>query len=241
MTTKELDKQHLLVLLRYFSVPSALTSYYLKLKPKDAAPDLDLALLFFLQNALTDLRQNFYPLSIKPINLPTETNGQAMPPYDEEDLEVNQHKAHLKDRVGRYLPFLLSLTKETVPFCVLTRYLVLNVVTGMFHLYQFDQSEEKHLKNGLFAMYKDLKPQFKRDDTPRYLHHYFERALQTIGEPKKMFELNPLELLIAMREYWHLTACAQDTLAICLEVQQLFLYVKLYRELRQWHKLLPKP
>jgi hypothetical protein len=56
-----------------------------------------------------------------------------------------------------------------------------------------------------------------------------------------MFELNPLELLIAMREYWHLTGCAQDTLAICLEVQQLFLYVKLYRELRQWHKLLPVP
>jgi len=80
-------------------------------------------------------------------------------------------------------------------------------------------------------MYDELKPHIEREDTPRYLHHYFKRALETIGEPRKMNELTPLQLLKAMREYWHLTGCAQDTLAICLEVQQLFLYVKLFREL----------
>ena len=164
-----------------------------------------------------------------------------MAPYDEEELEVNQHKVHLKDQLGKHIPFLLSLIRKSVPFCVLTRYLVLNVVTGMMHLYHFEQStDEAGLKKGRFGLYKELKPHFRREDTPRYLHRYFERALETIGEPKKMYELTPLQLLLAMREYWHLTGCAQDTLVICLEVQQLFLYVKLYRELRQWHKLLPK-
>jgi len=160
--------------------------------------------------------------------------------YDESQFEVNTHKVHLKDESGRTIPFLLSLTRKSVPFCVLSRYLVLNLVTGMLHLYQFEQSKEQDIRKGLFAFHNDLKCQMKRDDTPRYLHHYFERALKTIGEPKKMIELTPLQLLVAMREYWHLTACAQDTLAICLEVQQLFLYVKLYRELVQWKQKLPK-
>ena len=81
------------------------------------------------------------------------------------------------------------------PFAVVTRYLVLNLVTGMMHLYQFEQSDQKYLRNGLFKMYDDVKHHIKREDTPLYLHHYFERALETIGEARKMYELTPLELL----------------------------------------------
>jgi hypothetical protein len=35
----------------------------------------------------------------------------------------------------------LSVERERVPFCVLTRYLIMNKVTGYCHIYEFKQFE----------------------------------------------------------------------------------------------------
>ncbi len=104
--------------------------------------------------------------------------------YAPEDLELNWHKVHLKDRTGRYLPFLLSLVRDQVPFCVLTRYLVFNSITGMMHLYHFRQSDSSKAQQALYDPLLLDPPKFKRGDTRLYLHHYIEKALQTIGEAR---------------------------------------------------------
>lgn len=83
-------------------------------------------------------------------------------------------------------------------------------------------------------------PNLVRDDIKHYMHFYIQDALKTIGDGRRMYYFTPLQLLDAMHKFWHLTGCAQDTIVICLEVQQLYLYVHLYRELLSWHKLLPR-
>ena len=83
-------------------------------------------------------------------------------------------------------------------------------------------------------------PNLVRDDIKLYLHFYIQDALKTIGDGRRMYMCTPLQLLDAMHKFWHLTGCAQDTVVICLEVQQLYLYLHLYRELLSWHKLLPR-
>jgi hypothetical protein len=135
LSARDLDQKHLLILLRYFSVPSEMTAFLLGLSPSDPAPALRFGHLVFWQNLLTDLRESFFPFSIKPVETNPGTSSEEMTPYASSELELYVHKIHLKDRSGRHIPFLLSLAKEKVPFCVLTRYLVFNSVTGMMHLY----------------------------------------------------------------------------------------------------------
>ena len=141
---------------------------------------MSLGQLFFWQQALSDLRDNFFPFSVKPKELPQH----EVVSYAPEHLELNWHKVHLKDRTGRYLPFLLSLVRDQVPFCVLTRYLVFNSISGMMHLYHFRQSDSSKNQEKLYAQWMENPPKFKRGDTRLYLHHYIERALQTIGEAR---------------------------------------------------------
>ena len=70
-------------------------------------------------------------------------------------------------------------------------------------------------------------PTIVRNDIKLYMHNYIQRALKTIGDARKIWYCDPLRLLDAMHKFWHLTGCAQDTIVVCLEVQQLYLYMHL--------------
>jgi len=163
-----------------------------------------------------------------------------MPCYAGGKFELNWHQYHLEYTSETHIPFLLSLSDGRVPFAVLTRYLVLNTVTGMLHLFDHHLSEPESLKNGFFAPLSGYRPKLVREDIQRYMHCYITRALGAIGDCRPMHLRNPLQLLESMQKFWHLTGCAQDTIVICLEVQQLYLYLHLYRELESWYDLLPK-
>lgn len=112
-----------------------MTAFLLGLSPSDPAPALRFGHLVFWQNLLTDLREKFFTFSIKPVLTDPGASIEEVTSYASSDLELNVHKVHLRDMSGRHIPFLLSLAKKKVPFCVLTRYLVFNSVTGMMHLY----------------------------------------------------------------------------------------------------------
>jgi hypothetical protein len=83
-------------------------------------------------------------------------------------------------------------------------------------------------------------PEVTRNDIKLYLHQYFRYALGVVGEPRKTHEMLPMEVLKIMEQFWHLTGLAQDTVAICLEVQQLYLYSNLKYGLLAWFDRLPK-
>jgi len=160
--------------------------------------------------------------------------------YADGAVELGVHKYHLKDVTGKRIPFLLSLCDQTVPFSILTRYLVFNSVTGMMHLFNHEQSSKEEIETGFFELPEQCMPKLVRTDIKRYMHFYIANALRTIGDATEMCSHTPRELLHSMSAFWHLTGCAQDTIVICLEVQQLYLYVHLYRELLSWYKMLPK-
>ena len=227
-----------MILLRYFSMPSSMLKFFYRVKSSQQPTTLTMGELMFWQEAMTDLRDNFYTFSIKPVTLPTAvaTGGEA--PYAAKELELNWHKAHLLDRTERHLPFLLSLARTVVPFSILTRYLVFNQITGMFHLFHFQQAPESDSERKFFSDHF-FAPAVARRDIKLYLLHYFDQAFKTVGEAARMASLTPLEALAVMRSFWHLTGCAQDTIVICLEVQQLHLYRQLKKRLFDWHKLLP--
>ena len=79
----------------------------------------------------------------------------------------------------------------------------------------------------------------KRRDILLYLHWYFRYALRVLGDPRHVTELTPIEMLLQMQKFWHLTFDSQDTVTICLEVQQLYLYRHLKHGLLLWFAKLP--
>ena len=121
---------------------------------------------------------------------------------------------------------MLSIHLDNVPFSILTRYLIFNKVTGYHHIFQFKQfkpTTEDPLTDYFFKSLKKS-PSVERKDIKLYLHWYFRYALRIIGDPRHPKKLTPIEMLVQMRNFWHLTGDSQDTVAICLEVQQLYLY-----------------
>jgi hypothetical protein len=130
--TTELDKNWLMILFRYFSMPWAMDQIFYK-RTKTAIPHyLTVGDLVFWQNALSDLRNNYIMFSPKPTVLPVTKSAMH---YRAQDLEIGMFKTGVKDDTGRKVPFLLSLAKKRAPFSILTRYLIINSVTGAHHIF----------------------------------------------------------------------------------------------------------
>jgi hypothetical protein len=79
-------------------------------------------------------------------------------------------------------------------------------------------------------------PQFKRQDLKEHVFWYIDMAYETLGVPtysdRKL--RNPFQTLRVLRDFWDLVARQQDTIVVCLEVQQRFLYVGMRRRLMEW-------
>ena len=195
----------------------------------------------FWQNALSDLRKKFFTYSIKPRSLPIVGWEQGNVPYESDDLELSVHSMHTHDYSGRLYQFLLSLAIAKPPICVLSRYLIFNTVTGCFHLFNFRQLRA-NLTNPESKQFFRFPggPRLQRRDMLLYVHEYFRYAFQVVGTKQHWLLMKPTEVLFVMKKFWHLTGLAQDTIAICLEVQQLYLYVHLKHQLCRWHEQLPK-
>jgi hypothetical protein len=237
---QEQDKFGLQVLLHYFSMPGSIDFFFHGKKADELPSELTLATLAFWQKALSDLRRKFFTYSIKPRVLPITGLADGDVPYDSDQLELSVSATHLHDESGIKYQFLLSLAQEKAPFCVLTRYLIFNTVTGCFHLYHFKQlwPTLKHPDTEQFFRFQGG-PKLQRQDMRRLVHEYFRYAFGVVGEPRHWSSMHPTQVLSVMMKFWHLTGLAQDTLAICLEVQQLYLYVHLKRGLTRWYEQLP--
>jgi hypothetical protein len=66
-----------------------------------------------------------------------------------------------------------------------------------------------------------------------YLVSYFFMAFRQIGDPRDFQMLTPFQLLSAMHSFWLQTFGPQDTIVVCLEVQQRFLFANLKQRLQQ--------
>ena len=69
---------------------------------------------------------------------------------------------------------------------------------------------------------------------------YIDFAYRTVGIPQMNLNFchTPMQTLSVMGKFWFKTATAQDTLAICLEVQQRFFYGALKdRFIEEWKNL----
>jgi hypothetical protein len=124
------------------------------------------------------------------------------------------------------IPFAESMLLIKPPFAILTRYYVYSNVTGAHHLFMFGSKTVPEPKMW-FPMLR-VQPQFVRTDTSKYLRWYFDFAYETVGLPKPDWRvLKPFDLFRVMRTFWHYEFGPQETVVVCLEIQQRWLFVQL--------------
>jgi hypothetical protein len=190
-------------------MPSSIDVFFFKKPISEKPSELTMGVLLFWQYALTNLRKNYFTHSIKPIELPITDLKKGQAPYECNQLSLTIHAQHLKDLDGRdnIYPFVLSIQKEKVPFSILTRYLIFNKVTGYHHIFQFHQFEDTKDDKMTEHFFKGLtkNPSVSRVDFQKYLHWYFRYALRVLGDPRLPTQLTPIEMLVQMKNFWHLT------------------------------------
>jgi len=188
------------------------------------------------QLLLSELRDNFCLFTVYPQNLPLS----APMLHSGSELVLDMDRYGVKDPTKRLVPFLLSLSQKSPPFAVLSRYYIHNVITGAHHLFYF-----YHDAVSKPILYDDVKLRssiISRHDTRNYLNWYLEFAYLTVGIAPLTRQPYPqnrmLEILRTMKKFWLLTFGPQDTIVVCLEVQQRWLYVSLRQKLmQQWTAL----
>lgn len=171
----ELDKQWLRILFRYFSMGESIDTYGAK-NMKQAPTELEE--LAYWQELLSELRNNFNLFSIQPDSVPVtemDTVASSKRPPITLDLSMVGPKA------PRLVPFVASLMYANPKFACLTRYYILNCVTGAHGLFIFQQ--EPKVAENFFAR-NDHNPKFKRKDLMAYVQHYINYAHDQIGRPK---------------------------------------------------------
>jgi hypothetical protein len=146
---------------------------------------------------LSELRDNFFLFTYQPKSLP------VLAPWvlDGNDSKLDWSFTSPKDHTRRLVPFLLSLSVVKAPFWFLTRYYILNVITGAHHLFVFG-AKESHRENFFPLLTKH--PVIQRADTKKYLHWYFDHAYTTLGYPQQKEEsASAFQLLKTMNYYWY--------------------------------------
>lgn len=165
---------------------------------------------------MTVFREKFRGWMLVPSSLPVHK-----PYMDVVDMKLTL--VHFGKRQKRQIPFLLSLLIENPPFAVLTRYYILNSVTGSHHLFQFRQ--KKHVRDKWFPL-SDAQPNCSRTDMKAYFMWYVDFAYEKLGLPlPDESNLRAFDILQVMSEFWNVSCGPQDSIAICLEIQQRFLYL----------------
>ena len=79
------------------------------------------------------------------------------------------------------MPFLTSLLYEKPSFGLLSRYLIINCVTGAHSLFVFEQKTSLGRKK--FFSDKSFEPKFERTDLQEYVYWFIDFAFKTVGMP----------------------------------------------------------
>lgn len=142
--------------------------------------------------------------------------------------------------VGFGQSLLLKPEDPDLNFSLLTRYLVLNEVTGA--VYQFRFQMDPHMDKEFYPrpprevifFKKDVADKLKklkegilcegeREDTVAYIRWYIKYAYNVLGKQRKV-NASPYSDLCVMFEFWQQGFNAQDTKVICTEIEQKFLF-----------------
>lgn len=101
----------------------------------------------------------------------------------------------------------------------MSRYYIVNCITGAHGLFVCKQTVQLNRQH--FFTKSSYSPRFQRAHLQAYVNWYFDFAFQTVGMPvmNKNFTMTPFQTLDVMATFWYKTAVAQDTIAVCLEVQ----------------------
>lgn len=114
------------------------------------------------------------------------------------------------------------------PFAILTRYYVLSLITGAHHLFVFGS---KHVENDdIWFQQLHYQPKFIRSDIRAYLRWYFDFAHSSCGLPLPNYgSLMPFDMLKVMHVFWYKNFGVQESVVVCLEMQQRHLFIELKR------------
>ena len=132
--------------------------------------------------------------------------------------------------------------EQLLNFSLLTRYLILNEVTGAVHQFRFQLDPDKEElfyprpPTQLLDLRVDANSPFRklnefifcegdRRDTVRYIRWYIKYAYFSLGKKRDVLaSADPYKDLLVMLEFWERGFNRQDTKVICLEVLQKFLF-----------------
>ena len=124
-------------------------------------------------------------------------------------------------------------------FRLLTRYYVISKISGAHHLFCVKAKSDDLMRASFFRGVR--KPLFKNHFHANYLMWYLDFMYEQIGlAPTGMKTPKAFDVLLVAQRYWYQCVGAQDTMVVCLEVQQMWMYFFLRHKLMRWLKKLKK-
>ncbi len=168
---------------------------------------------------------------LTPIVSSTKTQSEMVPGVD----SIDNIKWVLDNHNGAPRPFELGTVFNTGcnTFSLLYRYYVLSTSTGADHLFYFRSTGNNSDLVSLYPFNVHLKDcnDFSRKDTRGVLEHYVKLAYRLTGTERKDEIATPIDDLKRMVEFWLRYHGKQDSIIICLEIQQRLLYEYCRRKL----------